>query len=59
VPVIALAGTRIDELAVTHERTRAGIEARLVKRGRLEADRGTRRAQPLSRCSARDTIAGW
>jgi hypothetical protein len=38
VPVIALAGTRVDELAVTHERTRAGIEARLVKHGRLEAD---------------------
>ena len=32
------AGTRVDELAATHERTRAGIEARLVKHGRLEAD---------------------
>ena len=32
------AGTRVDELATTHERTRAGIEARLVKHGRLEAE---------------------
>ena len=32
------AGTKVDELATTHERTRAGIEARLVKHGRLEAD---------------------
>ena len=32
------AGTRVDELTATHERTRAGIEARLVKHGRLEAD---------------------
>ena len=32
------AGTKVDELAATHERTRAGIEARLVKHGRLEAE---------------------
>jgi hypothetical protein len=32
------AGTKVDELATAHERTRAGIEARLVKHGRLEAD---------------------
>ena len=32
------AGTKVDELATTHERTRAGIEARLVKHGRLQAD---------------------
>jgi hypothetical protein len=32
------AGGKVDELAAAHERTRAGIEARLVKRGRLEAD---------------------
>jgi hypothetical protein len=32
------AGKRVDELAATHERTRAGIEARLVKHGRLEAE---------------------
>ena len=31
-------GTKVDELATTHERTRAGIEARLVKQGRLEAE---------------------
>ena len=31
-------GTRVDELATAHERTRAGIEARLVKHARLEAD---------------------
>jgi hypothetical protein len=28
-------GVKVDELATTHERTRAGIEARLVKHGRL------------------------
>jgi len=32
------AGGKVDELAAAHERTRAGIEARLVKHGRLEAD---------------------
>jgi hypothetical protein len=32
------AGTKVDELAATHERTRAGIEARLVKHGRLEVE---------------------
>ncbi len=32
------AGIKVDELATKHERTRAGIEARLVKHGRLEAD---------------------
>jgi hypothetical protein len=31
-------GTAIDALASAHERTRAGIEARLVKHGRLEAE---------------------
>jgi len=31
-------GTKVDELATSHERTRAGIEARLVKHGRLEAE---------------------
>mgnify|MGYP001764412718 FL=1 len=31
-------GTRVDELAARHERTRAGIEARLVKHGRLEVE---------------------
>ncbi len=31
-------GTKVDELATMHERTRAGIEARLVKHGRLEAE---------------------
>ncbi len=29
-------------LAAPHERTRAGIEARLVKHGRLEAEQGAR-----------------
>ena len=32
------AGTAVDDLAASHERTRAGIEARLVKHGRLEAE---------------------
>ncbi len=32
------AGHKVDELVATHERTRAGIEARLVKHGRLTAD---------------------
>ena len=31
-------GTTVEALAATHERTRAGIEARLVKHGRLEVD---------------------
>lgn len=31
-------GTPVETLASTHERTRAGIEARLVKHGRLEAE---------------------
>lgn len=31
-------GTTVDALAAAHERTRAGIEARLVKHGRLEAE---------------------
>ena len=31
-------GTMVDALATAHERTRAGIEARLVKHGRLEAE---------------------
>ena len=31
-------GATVDALATTHERTRAGIEARLVKHGRLEAE---------------------
>jgi len=31
-------GTTLEALAVAHERTRAGIEARLVKHGRLEAE---------------------
>lgn len=31
-------GTSVDQLTATHERTRAGIEARLVKHGRLEAE---------------------
>ena len=31
-------GTAVEELAASHERTRAGIEARLVKHGRLEAE---------------------
>jgi hypothetical protein len=34
-------GATIDALAVTHERTRAGIEARLVKHGRLEAEQAS------------------
>jgi hypothetical protein len=32
------AGSSVDHLTVSHERTRAGIEARLVKHGRLEAE---------------------
>ena len=32
------AGTVVDALALAHERTRAGIEARLVKHGRLEVE---------------------
>lgn len=32
------AGTSVDHVAASHERTRAGIEARLVKHGRLEAE---------------------
>ena len=31
-------GTAVEALAAAHERTRAGIEARLVKHGRLEAE---------------------
>ena len=31
-------GTAVEALATSHERTRAGIEARLVKHGRLEAE---------------------
>ena len=31
-------GVAVEALATAHERTRAGIEARLVKHGRLEAD---------------------
>ena len=31
-------GATLEALAAAHERTRAGIEARLVKHGRLEAD---------------------
>jgi hypothetical protein len=31
-------GVSVDQLTAAHERTRAGIEARLVKHGRLEAD---------------------
>jgi hypothetical protein len=31
-------GTTLEALATAHERTRAGIEARLVKHGRLEAE---------------------
>ena len=31
-------GTAVDALTLAHERTRAGIEARLVKHGRLEAE---------------------
>ena len=31
-------GTAIEALTLAHERTRAGIEARLVKHGRLEAE---------------------
>lgn len=31
-------GVTVDALAGAHERTRAGIEARLVKHGRLEAE---------------------
>jgi hypothetical protein len=31
-------GTTVDELTALHERTRAGIEARLVKHGRLEVE---------------------
>lgn len=32
------AGQRMEDLLATHERTRAGIEARLVKLGRLEPE---------------------
>ena len=31
-------GATVDQLTAQHERTRAGIEARLVKHGRLEAE---------------------
>ena len=31
-------GTPVDALTLAHERTRAGIEARLVKHGRLEVE---------------------
>ena len=31
-------GTPVEALATAHERTRAGIEARLVKHGRLDAE---------------------
>lgn len=34
-------GTAVEQLAVAHERTRAGIEARLVKHGRLEAEQAS------------------
>jgi hypothetical protein len=32
------AGRKVDDLVAAHERTRAGIEARLVKHGRLEPE---------------------
>ena len=32
------AGKKMDELVAAHERTRAGVEARLVKHGRLALD---------------------
>ena len=35
------AGTAVDALTLAHERTRAGIEARLVKHGRLEAQQAS------------------
>jgi hypothetical protein len=31
-------GSTVDQLSAAHERTRAGIEARLVKHGRLELE---------------------
>ncbi len=34
-------GVAVDALATAHERTRAGIEARLVKHGRLEAEQAS------------------
>jgi len=34
-------GATIDALTAAHERTRAGIEARLVKHGRLEAEQAS------------------
>jgi hypothetical protein len=34
-------GIAVDALATAHERTRAGIEARLVKHGRLEAEQAS------------------
>lgn len=34
-------GATVDALATAHERTRAGIEARLVKHGRLEAEQAS------------------
>jgi hypothetical protein len=35
-------GAAVEVLAATHERTRAGIEARLVKHGRLEVEPAAR-----------------
>jgi hypothetical protein len=35
------AGTTIPDLATAHERTRSGIEARLVKHGRLEVEQAS------------------
>lgn len=35
-------GAAVEVLAAAHERTRAGIEARLVKHGRLEAEQAAR-----------------
>ena len=34
-------GATVEQLAAAHERTRAGIEARLVKHGRLELEQAT------------------
>lgn len=34
-------GATVEALAAAHERTRAGIEARLVKHGRLEAEQAS------------------
>jgi hypothetical protein len=35
-------GAAVEVLAATHERTRAGIEARLAKHGRLDAEQAAR-----------------